>query len=389
MFCCDLPDQGQNTMSAPHGFRGRLSSLAVALLLTTTAAHADYQHRFFVGGSLLLADSDRSQEQQNFGWQVGLGKELAPHWSVEGQLFGATIESGSKVVSDFYQYGLGVDLHYAFGDRNEMTPYVLAGLGIVRNDVVPDRLDDTTPFANIGAGLVGRIKGIDMLRYRVEARLVYDDFLNGVVDTRLSAGLEIPLGLAAPQVITREVPVEVERVVTREVPVERIVTKEVPVEVEKVVYRTPEPLDNDSDKDGVVNDKDKCPGTLPGAKVDGDGCVVKQTLTLNNISFATNSAKLTLDSKALLKDVVQFLQADRSVRMQISGHTDNVGKDAYNQKLSKARAASVRSLLVANGIDAKRLTSTGYGESRPISSNATEEGRETNRRVEFAITTKN
>lgn len=376
-------------MNTPYRFGRRLSRLAAALLFATTAAHAEYQHRLFAGGTVLLADSDRTREQQNFGWQVGLGKELAPRWSLEGQLFGATIESGSKVVSDFYQYGLGLDLHYAFGDRDHMTPYVLAGLGVARNDVVPDRLDDTTPFANIGAGLVGRIKGIDMLRYRVEARLVYDDFLGGVLDTRLTAGLEIPLGTTAPQVITREVPVEVERVVTREIPVERIVTKEVPVEIEKVVYRTPEPLDNDSDKDGVVNDKDKCPGTLPGAKVDGDGCVVKQTLTLHNIGFATNSAKLTLDSKTLLQGVVQFLSADRGVRMQISGHTDDVGKDAYNLKLSKARAASVRSFLVAQGIDAKRLTSTGYGESRPISSNGTEDGREANRRVEFAITTKN
>lgn len=376
-------------MNTPYRFGRRLSRLAAALLFATTAAHAEYQHRLFAGGTVLLADSDRTREQQNFGWQVGLAKELAPRWSLEGQLFGATIESGSKVVSDFYQYGLGLDLHYAFGDRDQMTPYVLAGLGIARNDVVPDRLDDTTPFANIGAGLVGRIKGIDMLRYRVEARLVYDDFLGGVLDTRLTAGLEIPLGTTAPQVITREVPVEVERVVTREIPVERIVTKEVPVEIEKVVYRTPEPLDNDSDKDGVINDKDKCPGTLPGAKVDGDGCVVKQTLTLHNIGFATNSAKLTLDSKALLQGVVQFINADRGVRMQISGHTDDVGKDAYNLKLSKARAASVRSFLVAQGIDAKRLTSTGYGESRPISSNGTEDGREANRRVEFAITTKN
>lgn len=388
MLLCALPNQGRNKMNAPHRFRGRLGCLAAALLLATTA-QADYQHRVFVGGSLLLADSDRSKEQQNFGWQLGFGKELDPRWSLEGQLFGATIESGSKVVSDFYQYGLGLDLHYAFGDREQPTPYVLAGAGIARNDVVPDRLDDTTPFVNLGAGLVGRIKGIDMLRYRVEARLVYDDFLNGVLDTRLTAGLEIPLGTTAPKVVTREVPVAVERIVTREVPVERIVTKEVPVTVEKVVYRVPEPLDNDSDKDGVVNDKDKCPGTLPGAKVDGDGCVVKQTLTLHNISFATNSAKLTLDSKALLQGVVQFLQADRSVRMQISGHTDDVGKDAYNLKLSKARAASVRSFLVAHGIEAKRLTSTGYGEGRPISSNASEEGREANRRVEFAITTKN
>lgn len=156
--------------------------------------------------------------------------------------------------------------------------------------------------------------------------------------------------------------------------------KEVPAPAPEVV-----PVSVDDDGDGVVNERDKCPNTLKGARVDGNGCVVEQTLTIRDITFENNSARLTANAQRLMENVVAFLRSDSTARISISGHTDSVASDAYNMKLSRSRANEVRDYLVGYGIDASRLDAAGYGESRPVATNATAEGRELNRRVEFRI----
>jgi OmpA-OmpF porin, OOP family len=98
------------------------------------------------------------------------------------------------------------------------------------------------------------------------------------------------------------------------------------------------------------------------------------------INFPTNSAKLTVDGKAQLSKVMQCLTSPT----EVSGHTDDVGNDAFNQKLSKARANAVIAYIIS--VDATRgamLTAVGYGESKPIADNTTEQGRAQNRRIEF------
>jgi outer membrane protein OmpA-like peptidoglycan-associated protein len=82
--------------------------------------------------------------------------------------------------------------------------------------------------------------------------------------------------------------------------------------------------------------------------------------------------------------VVGVLQKDTALKVEIQGHTDNVGDDAYNQQLSNARAQSVVTWLTQQGIAANRLTATGYGKTRPIADNDSDEGRAKNRRVEIA-----
>ncbi len=145
----------------------------------------------------------------------------------------------------------------------------------------------------------------------------------------------------------------------------------------------------DDDRDGVPNYLDKCPGSERGAKVDDDGCYVEleKEVTIDlNLEFDTNSADLRSDHYPEIQRVVAFLRQYPTASAVIEGHTDSRGAAAYNQSLSERRAASVRNYLVTQGgVDAGRLTSRGYGETRPKASNETTEGRQQNRRVSAVV----
>lgn len=111
-----------------------------------------------------------------------------------------------------------------------------------------------------------------------------------------------------------------------------------------------------------------------------------QTIRLNNIFFETAKAELRPESFAELDRVVQLLTTNPTMEIAISGHTDNVGSAPFNHQLSEDRSKAVMAYLIQKGIQAKRLKAKGFGDTKPISDNATEEGRQANRRVEFTIT---
>ncbi len=108
-------------------------------------------------------------------------------------------------------------------------------------------------------------------------------------------------------------------------------------------------------------------------------------LKLNNILFDTNQAFLRSESYAELDRLVNLMNENPGIKVELRAHADNVGSAAYNLKLTGRRAASVMQYLIENGIDEQRLKSVGFGSTKPIASNATEEGRQQNRRVEFII----
>lgn len=112
---------------------------------------------------------------------------------------------------------------------------------------------------------------------------------------------------------------------------------------------------------------------------------VKQAIRINNIFFEFGKADLKSESFAELNRLVEYLAKNPSVTISIGGHTDNVGDDAMNLALSEARAKSVVNYLISKGINANRLSSKGFGESAPLMTNDSEEGRKFNRRVEFTI----
>lgn len=108
-------------------------------------------------------------------------------------------------------------------------------------------------------------------------------------------------------------------------------------------------------------------------------------IRINNLFFATNKTFILPESENAMNDLALFLSDNPTVRILIVGHTDNVGKERYNQRLSEGRAASVKTDLIRRGIDPNRIETEGRGMSEPVADNATEEGRALNRRVEYTI----
>ncbi|MEZ4874469.1 MAG: OmpA family protein [Flavobacteriaceae bacterium] len=146
----------------------------------------------------------------------------------------------------------------------------------------------------------------------------------------------------------------------------------------------------DRDNDGVLDKDDQCPD-VPGT-VANKGCPEVTIEILNQLNeysktilFDTGKSTIRKESYAVLQSIVDIMKEYPNTRFEIEGHTDSVGSDSNNQKLSDARAASVKDYLTTIGMDGSRLTSVGYGESRPIASNNTKAGRQQNRRVEISL----
>jgi outer membrane protein OmpA-like peptidoglycan-associated protein len=139
----------------------------------------------------------------------------------------------------------------------------------------------------------------------------------------------------------------------------------------------------DADGDGVNDEEDRCP-TLAGTAANY-GC---PSIDFNaaNIQFATGTSNLTTAAKTELNKLSEILNRDyMNIKIAIEGHTDNVGKAEINQSLSEKRAAAVKAYLIGKKVDAARLSSVGYGPAQPVADNATAEGRAKNRRVEFKV----
>jgi outer membrane protein OmpA-like peptidoglycan-associated protein len=125
--------------------------------------------------------------------------------------------------------------------------------------------------------------------------------------------------------------------------------------------------------------------TVPDAKVErvGEGIVVEFS---SAVLFGFDQSDLSVDAKANLDKLVKVLNTYPDTNIEVQGHTDSKGTEAYNQSLSEKRAGSVSAYLTANQITAERITTKGFGETLPKYDNETEEGRAQNRRVEFMIT---
>ena len=115
--------------------------------------------------------------------------------------------------------------------------------------------------------------------------------------------------------------------------------------------------------------------------VDEYGC--EKVIRLNlGVNFATDSSKISPEFMNQIKNVSDVLVAHPDYKVILEGHTDSTGSNAYNQKLSERRAAAVADALKSFGVDSSRISSVGYGESKPIASNSTKAGRAQNRRVD-------
>ena len=155
-------------------------------------------------------------------------------------------------------------------------------------------------------------------------------------------------------------------------------------DVMPMAEEAPAPVDGDDDNDGVPNSRDKCPGTRAGATVDADGCEIVENLTINLVveEFDFDSAVLKPEMKEALREFAEKVKSSPGhEKITIIGHTDSIGPEEYNMKLSLRRAEAAAEFLRSLGID--DITTEGRGESESIASNKTREGRAQNRRIEI------
>lgn len=141
----------------------------------------------------------------------------------------------------------------------------------------------------------------------------------------------------------------------------------------------------DDDVDGVINVRDRCPGTPSNSAVDNYGCHKENAKLLSvELKILFDSGKYVVKPQFFseVKKLADFMQKNAGSTVIIEGHTDDVGSEALNQELSQNRASAIAKVLIDSfRIEASRVEAIGYGESRPLTSNDTPEGRTLNRRV--------
>ena len=143
-------------------------------------------------------------------------------------------------------------------------------------------------------------------------------------------------------------------------------------------------IDGDADGDGVLDSLDQCPDTILEANVNKKGCAIFES-TIDGVKFKPGSSDLDTNTKVILDVAVAALLKFPDIRVEIQAHTDSQGSLAYNRNLSDIRAKSVGDYLESKGIRRDRMEVVGYGETRPLATNQTREGRAQNRRGEFHL----
>lgn len=149
----------------------------------------------------------------------------------------------------------------------------------------------------------------------------------------------------------------------------------------------------DTDGDGITDKEDKCPNEAgvaarqgcPEPKIDTKAVEQKLSMSASRIQFATGSTVITQSSYPELKKIIAIMNQYPDTKFNIEGYTDNVGNPANNKALSQRRADAVKKYFTGKNIEASRLSSTGYGDANPVTSNATPQGRAKNRRVEIHL----
>jgi len=342
---------------------------------TARSAETSVNWAASVNGVFQLGTIDflRRENAVNFYAKVGLG--VMAHNPVQ---FANNDFTGTEVYNLKGKWGEEI-----FGDRdpkgdrdNRLTAYVPVGLGVKfkLSEVVALNLGYTMNFTD------------DNLLYG-PARADYKGKFSNVY-----GGLEFTLGSRDKANLTFANPVATLY--------DELKDPSLKNEVEALKKRvstlegTVDLLSKDSDGDGVSDKFDKCPGTPAGTPVDGSGCPIKfpeVQAPVNNVTagayfapiqFEFDSSVLKTSSYATLDKLVKELR-DAKGSVKLDGYASSEGTEAYNLNLSKDRANAVKQYLVNGGVAASSITANGYGEANPVASNATEDGRIQNRRVEI------
>ncbi|MBA4284532.1 MAG: hypothetical protein C0434_03255 [Xanthomonadaceae bacterium] len=342
--------------------------LGASLLSIATTTHAQNRPEAwtltpYVGGYLFDSEQDLKKAPV-FGLRAGYN--FNAHLGAE--LFGSYLLTESdrnsgpdaNVERDVYRFG--GNLLYHFQPTKKLVPFAALGYGRY-NITVPDlnRPKTNKSLVEYGGGLKYFVSDDFALRADIRHAIGFSPSIDNV---------EYTFGVTWQIAGVRPVPPPITKIAEAE-----------PVVCAACVV----PPRIDSDGDGVEDALDKCPNTPKGLKVDSDGCVITQTIVLRAINFIYDTATLTEPSKASIDEVYAVFQSQPNLKLEVGGHTDSKGSDAYNLKLSQRRADAVKAYLLSKGAAAGNISAKGFGESRPISSNDSPEGRADNRRVEFRL----
>jgi OOP family OmpA-OmpF porin len=365
------------------------AALLGGLGVAQAASAQTFDDRWYITGTagMNMQDNDRGTHNKPFG-AIGFGKFFNPNWSfdVEANYQKPTFEGRNNIVNpnlslrgqdlNWSQYGISFDVRRHFtAEGRSWNPYVLMGLGYQRNEEEfdaypnpdsPGQRKDGNLAAKVGVGMQGDLGRVGIrteLAYRADfdgnSHFAPDESWFG--DVLASVGVVIPLG---PEPMAAVAPAPV----------------------------APNCADSDSDGDGVNDCDDKCPGSQAGQTIGPDGCPVPVSIDLKGVNFDFDKSTLRPDAVAILNEAIEILKRYPDLKVEVAGHTDSIGTDAYNQGLSERRARAVYDYLTSNGIDASRLVGpNGYGESRPIAPNTNPdgsdnpEGRALNRRTELNV----
>ena len=331
-----------------------LSTIACATMVL--AANSDYKYEITPMFSTAFAEhnTDLPKAYSNAGLALGFNLsdsmfdqvELGFLRSIEDVNY-QTANRDTGITRVFTNLVKEYDLNSA------ISLYALVGAGVeIFDDEFANNEDGL--FGNYGAGI--KMKVYDDIAMKIDLRHAIE-VDHGDNTLLYNIGIAIPFGEVAkpaPVVVPAPAP----------------------------VVPKPAPAPKDSDNDGVIDALDQCPNTMAKAKVDAVGCM---TLINLDINFDTNSAVIKDGYKSRIVEFANMLKANPKLSATIEAHTDSVGSDAYNQKLSERRAASAVEALKALKVDPSKIKSVGYGETRPTASNDTVEGRAENRRVEATM----
>ena len=364
-----------------------------------------------VGFTFFLKDftslTSRSIEKMPAGMGAIYANGLTPHFDFFGGLYGSVLKypfsNAVSLGTDNFLLEGDAQIHYKFlNDKHTVVPYLGTGVGLSLYAG-----DNFGMYYPLGGGVQFKLSPATFLLLDVSHHFLVSDYTNN----------NFQYGLTVISSIKKKKPV--------------------------IVVPPPPPVEKDTDGDGIVDSKDKCPTVKGVAKyqgcpipdTDGDGindeedkcpivpglaryqgCPIPDTdgdgvndeedkcptekgtaanhgcpelkdfhFEAKNVQFFTGSIKLTPEAKAELDKGAVILNEHKTLNIDIEGYTDNVGSKALNQKLSQQRAEVVKAYLVAKGIAAERLTATGFGEEKPLADNKTEKGKAENRRVEFKV----
>lgn len=337
------------------------------ILMMTTLLHASIESEIGISVGVTSIHNEGGNEFKNYG--------ASATYQINGYVVTPRFDIDYVKVSDYDGVSslvkVSVNGVYEYDTKTEFTPYGLVGLGYEKVSSEVGGKFESHPFVQGGVGVGYELK--NGYKAKVEGKMLQiiggDDENNEMM---LGVGMSFPVGGQEKK----------RRIVRRRAPLKPVIIRQqVPLYVNS---RTcPKKIAGpDRDRDGITDRVDQCPNTPCDFSVDRYGCPVKATLRIN---FATASAMIRPNSNPKIQNFTNFLLRNKGSRVRIIGHTDSVGKSAYNFALSKRRAKSVADRLLMLGVSPARVSFDGMGESQPIANNRTLHGKAQNRRIEAIL----